>query len=88
MNITINVPDQLGETINQSPNRNDLELHDLKLIIDKHEQILKHESTSNKRQEMLAQIKKNKSILRGVSDQISKYSEEFRKDFAFNQEKQ
>ena len=86
MNITINVPDSVGEEINKSPNRKNLGFHDLKIIFENYEKS-KKVNTTNKRQEMLNRIKKNKEFLVGTSDQILKDSKDFRENFVFTEDK-
>ena len=88
MNITINVPDQIGEEINQLPNRNERTLQALENMLKEHRQSLKKtDSKPNKWQNMLSEIEKNKSLYRGLSKQIQKDSEEFREGFIFNEDK-
>lgn len=63
VNITLNVPDKMRETINQSPNRDSLDYDEFKKIIKKYEKTSKDENTAKKRQEMLGKIRKNRSFL-------------------------
>ncbi len=63
VNITLNVPDKMRKTINQSPNRDSLDYDEFKKIIKKYEKTSKDENTAKKRQEMLGKIRKNRSFL-------------------------
>lgn len=90
VNITINVPDQVGEAISQLPNCDELATQALKDMLEKYGQSLGKASTANnanKWQEMLHQIEKNRPYLSGVSDTILKDSKEFRENFVFNDDK-
>lgn len=86
MNITINVPDEIGQAISQLPNRDNLNMQDLREILDEYEQSLKKTSTTNKWQEMSNRVKKNPP-LSGLGEQVLRDSEEFRRNFFFNSEK-
>jgi len=84
MNVTINVPDTVGEAINQLPKRDNVDLREIRIIIEKYEQSLLIEKTStNKWQQMVDRVRKTPP-LSGVGDQVLKDSKEFRGNFAFN----
>ena len=86
VNITINVPDQVGEAINQLPNRDSVDLHELKIIIEKYEQSLSEKTAPTKQKgkwaKLVAEIKEEK-LLYGLSEEMNKNSREFRDNFAF-----
>ena len=86
MNITINVPDQVGNAIKQLPDRDIVDLHKLKIIIEEYEESLKISSApvnqNGKWADLVAKIKEEK-LLYGMSEEINKSSKEFRDNFAF-----
>ena len=83
VNITINVPDQVGEAINQLPNRDSVDLYELKKIIENYEQSLSKTTTPNKWQHLADRVRKNPP-LSGAGDQVLQDSKEFRENFAFS----
>ena len=88
MNITINVPDQVGEAINQLPNRDSVDLHELKIIIEKYERSLSEATTGTTKKQtgkwanLVNELKKEK-LLYGLSEEINKNSQEIRNNFVF-----
>ena len=88
MNITLNVPDQVGLEINQLPDRNERTLQALINMLEEYNQSLKNtDNKQNKWQNMLSKIEKNKALYRGLSEQIQRDSAEFREGFIFNEDK-
>ena len=86
MNVTINVPDQVGEAINQLPNRDSVDLHELKKIIEKYEQSLSKTTIPTKQKGKWAKFAEKahrESPLKGMSEELNKLSREFRDEFAF-----
>ena len=87
MNITINVPDKLGaEVISQLPNRDEIATQAFKKALESHKKTLLKTSSPTKEKGRWAkfaeEIKKEK-LLYGLSEEVNKYSQEFRDNFAF-----
>lgn len=88
MNITINVPDQIGLEISQLPNRNERTLQALRGMLEEYNKSLKNtDNKPNRWQGLLNEIEKNKELYRGLSEQIQRDSMEFREGFIFNEDK-
>lgn len=88
MNITINVPDQIGLEINQLPNRNARTLHALMNMLEEYRHSLQNtDSKPSQWKNMLTEIEENKVLYRGLSEQIQKDSEDFREGFIPNEDK-
>jgi hypothetical protein len=91
MNITINVPDQLGTEINQLPNRDQMATQALRKMLEEYRHSMQETTTPTKQKGKWAKfaenIELNKDKYRGVSEQVQKDSKEFRENFIFNDDK-
>ena len=86
MDVILDVPGEIVEEFNQLPNRDKLVEQAFNDMIEKYRQSSRKTSLeTNKWQNMLSEIEKNKTLYRGVSKQVQKASKEFREEFMFNE---
>ncbi|MBC8147357.1 MAG: hypothetical protein H8E98_05175 [Bacteroidetes bacterium] len=86
MNITIKVPDRLGESYNQLPNRTSVE-EEIVTMLAKYIDSIQEKSTATKKKGKWAKVVdelKQEKLLYGLSDEVTKASQEIRENFAFN----
>ncbi|MEO5327830.1 MAG: hypothetical protein H7829_06255 [Magnetococcus sp. THC-1_WYH] len=86
MNITINVPDQVGEEINNLKNRDDMEIQDLITMLEKYRDTIQKTSTLTEKKSKWSTIAEeihNESPLHGLSREVNEASQEFRDHFYF-----
>ena len=88
MNITLNVSDQVGVQVNNMPmsDRDKFGEQALKEMLKKYQDSLSKAKTPTKQKGKWAKIAEDahrESPLRGMSDELNKYSKEFRDNFAF-----
>ena len=87
MNITINVPDEVGRKINKLPNRDKLELSELIKMLEKYRDLSTISPTVIEQKGKWAKIAQKihkESPLHGLSEEVNKSSREIRENFAFN----